>query len=85
MGYFNPLLKTDAAKAMLDLPEQDLLRIEGLMRDLRAQANANAEKAWASRKGVIAAYWRAVSTYARHVAHICSKARQAKRCQRIAG
>lgn len=81
MGYLNPLLKTDAAKAMLELPEEDLARIEALMRDLRAQAGRNAEKAWAARKGPMAVYWRATSTYARHVAHVCSKARAAKRVQ----
>lgn len=85
MGYLNPLLKTDAAKAMLELPEEDLARIEALMRELRAQAGKNAEKAWASRKGLIAAYWRATSTYARHIAHVCSKARAAKRAQRPPG
>lgn len=42
------------------------------MRDLRDQANTEAENAWRRRKGPMAAYWRAVSTYARHMAHALS-------------
>lgn len=42
------------------------------MRELRAQANDEAESAWKRRKGPMAAYWRAVSTYARHLAHALS-------------
>ncbi|SDY08279.1 hypothetical protein SAMN05421681_110187 [Lysobacter enzymogenes] len=42
------------------------------MRELRDQANQEAEKAWKKRKGPMAAYWRAVATYARHVAHALS-------------
>jgi len=35
--------------------------------------NAEAENAWRRRKGPMAAYWRAVATYARHLAHALSK------------
>ena len=69
MGYLNPLLRLPAGRALLALPEQDRTRIEAVMRDLRHQANEEAEKAWKRRKGPMAAYWRAVATYARHVAH----------------
>lgn len=69
MGYINPLLKLPAGKALLAMPEADRQRIEAVMRDLRDQANHEAEKAWKRRKGPMAAYWRAVATYARHVAH----------------
>lgn len=43
------------------------------MRELRAEADREAEIAWARRKGPIAACWRAVATYARHTAHALSK------------
>lgn len=69
MGYINPLLRLPAGRALLDLPAEDRQRIEAVMRDLRDQANAEAETAWRRRKGPMAAYWRAVATYARHVAH----------------
>ena len=39
------------------------------MMDLRRQANDEAERA-ETPKGPMACYWRAVSTYARHVAHV---------------
>lgn len=43
------------------------------MRELRDAANAEAEKAWRRRKGPMAVYWRAVATYARHLAHALSR------------
>jgi hypothetical protein len=73
MGYENPLLKLPAGRALQQLPKQDRARIEAVMRALRDQANAEAENAWGRRKGPMAAYWRAVSTYARHIAHALSK------------
>lgn len=72
MGYLNPLLNLPAGRALLDLPKADRARIEAVMRELRDQANTEAEKSWAKRKGPMAAYWRAVSTYARHLAHALS-------------
>lgn len=72
MGYLNPLLKLPAGRALLALPKADRERIEAVMRELRDQANAEAENAWKRRKGPMAAYWRAVATYARHIAHALS-------------
>jgi len=69
MGYRNPLLQLDAGRALAALPAEQRVPLERLLRELRHQANAEAEKAWAKRKGPMAAYWRAVSTYARHTAH----------------
>lgn len=73
MGYMNPLLKLPAGRALLQLPKEDRERIEILMSQLRDQANMEAEKSWKKRKGPMAAYWRAVATYARHIAHALSK------------
>jgi len=72
MGYINPLLRLPAGQALLSLPPEDKARIEAVMRELRDQANTEAELAWQRRKGPMAAYWRAVSTYARHLAHALS-------------
>jgi hypothetical protein len=69
MGYINPLLDLPAGKALLELPVEQRKPIELVLRQLRDQANAEAEKSWAKRKGPMAAYWRAVSTYSRHLAH----------------
>ena len=77
MGYLNPLLNLPSGKALLALPEEDKKRIAAVFRDLRTEANEEAEKAWKRRKGPMAAYWRAVSTYARHAAHALTKAAKA--------
>lgn len=74
MGYLNPLLKLPAAQALLALPSSpEKALIEQLFREIRGEANKLAEESWRKRKAPMAAYWRAVSTYARHVAHAISK------------
>ena len=69
MGYINPLLGLHAVQQLLELPADQRAKLSGLLRELRADADRQAENAWAKRKGPMAAYWRAVSTYARHTAH----------------
>jgi hypothetical protein len=76
MGYLNPLLKLPAGRALLELPAEQRAPLEALLRELRDQANVEAENSWRRRKGPMAAYWRAVSTYARHTAHALSEAAQ---------
>ena len=73
MGYINPLLHLPAGKKLLSLPAEQRAVLEPVLRKLRDQANAEAENAWRRRKGPMAAYWRAVATYARHIAHALSK------------
>jgi hypothetical protein len=73
MGYLNPLLKLPAGRALLALPREQREPLEAVLRELRAQADVEAENAWRRRKGPMAAYWRAVATYARHTAHALSK------------
>lgn len=70
MGYLNPLLKLPAARAWLELDESARVALAALMVELRSEANIEAERAWKRRKGPMACYWRAVSTYARHIAHV---------------
>lgn len=73
MGYENPLLRLPAAKRMLDLPPELRGPLQAVLRELRVQADADAERSWAARKGPMAAYFRAVSTYARHLAHTLNR------------
>lgn len=73
MGYINPLLKLPAARALLELPPAQRKRIEAVFRELRHQADLEAEKAWRRRKAPMAAYWRATATYARHFAHAIAR------------
>lgn len=76
MGYINPLLELPAARELLELSPGERSRLEKVMRALRHQANEQAELYWSRRKGLTAAYWRAVSTYARHTAHALAKGRR---------
>lgn len=69
MGYINPLLRLTAAQQLLKLPVEQRSVLASLLRELRADADRQAEHAWRKRKGPMAAYWRAVATYARHTAH----------------
>lgn len=73
MGYANPLLKLPSTRKLLALPAEQRAPIEAMLRELRAEADQLAEESWKKRKGPMAAYWRAVSTYARHTAHALSK------------
>lgn len=68
MGDINPLLNLPASADLLNLPARDRRAIALILRQLRDQANDQAEEAW-RRRAAMAAYWRAVSTYARHLAH----------------
>ncbi|GKS89098.1 hypothetical protein [Acidovorax sp. SUPP2539] len=69
MGYINPLLKLPAAQKRSELSPGERQFLAELMTELRQHANAEAEICWKRRKAPMAAYWRAVSTYARHIAH----------------
>lgn len=65
----NPVLRLPAAASILALPIEQRRPLGILLRELAAQADADAERSWGQRKGIMAAYWRAVSTYAKHIAH----------------
>ncbi|RUR71931.1 hypothetical protein EJP67_33280 [Variovorax guangxiensis] len=73
MGYLNPLLRLPAGRALLSLPKEQRAPLEAVLRELRWQADQQAELAWKRRKGPMAAYFRAVATYARHLAHALSR------------
>lgn len=70
----NPVLKLPAARAILDLPIEQRRPLGLLLRDLAHQADRDAEAAWRKRKGMMAAYWRIVSTYAKHLARVIDPA-----------
>lgn len=70
MGYINPLFQLPAANSLRRLPLEQRRAIALVFRQLRDQANTEAEQAWRRRKGPMAAYWRSVATYARHTAHV---------------
>lgn len=78
MGYLNPLLALPASRKLMALPPEQRELIAELLMELRGQANELAELSWRRRKGPLAAYWRAVSTYARHIAHACRRPQPAR-------
>lgn len=69
MGYENPLMSLPAARRLAEIPPEYRALLVDLIAELRHQANQEAEIAWARKKGPMASYWRAVSTYCRHTAH----------------
>lgn len=75
MGYINPLLRLPEGRDLANLPVDSRRALVAVLRALRARANAEAETAWLRRKGPMAAYWRAVATYARHLAHALESGR----------
>jgi len=66
----NPVLALPAARAIQDLPLEVRRPLGILLRELAQQASGKADVSWRQRKGIMAAYWRAVSIYARHIAHV---------------
>ncbi|WP_232459095.1 hypothetical protein [Burkholderia ubonensis] len=85
MGYINPLLRLPAARSLVNLPTDSRRALAAVLRALRAQANTEAETAWSRRKGPMAAYWRAVATYARHLAHALEAGRPEPRADASPG
>ena len=57
MGYINPLLRLNAAQQILELPPEQRAALASLLRELRTDADRQAEHAWRKRKGPMAAYW----------------------------
>lgn len=64
----NPVLGLPAAGALLRLPPEVRAILARLHYELAADARARAELSWRRNKAPMAAYWRAVATYARHIA-----------------
>ena len=53
-------------EALRALPVEARQAIVGAMDDLARDAAARAQKSWIQNKGPMAAYWKAVSVYAKH-------------------
>ena len=70
----NPVLALPAAEQLraLDAPAKAALRAALL--DLQADARARAEQCWRKHKAPMAAYWKATSVYAGHLARALGRA-----------
>lgn len=70
----NPILLLPAAQGILALPIESRRPLGLLLRQLSVQAAEQAQGSWKSNKGIMAAYWKAVSVYAKHLAHVIDPA-----------
>lgn len=69
----NPVLALPAFKAVHDLPDPVKLALAALLDNLSMDADAKAESSWLKKKGPMAAYWKAVAVYSKHVARSIRK------------
>jgi hypothetical protein len=70
----NPVLLLPASRGILELPVESRRPLGILLRQLADQANGQAQISWKQNKGIMAAYWKAVSVYAKHLAHVIDPA-----------
>lgn len=66
----NPLLALPSAQRLQQLPPEVRELLRDILMEIRVDANIKAEASWRKSKGPIACYWRAVSTYALHLARV---------------
>lgn len=64
----NPLLALPAMDALRELPAESRARVRELMVQISQDARGRAERSWRKNKAPMAAYWKAVSVYSKHVA-----------------
>lgn len=64
----NPVLGLPAAARLSELPPEARDALRAVLADLRADSRARADDCWARHKAPMAAYWKAVSVYAGHIA-----------------
>jgi hypothetical protein len=64
----NPVLKLPAIAQFKALPPEARAALIAMLRDLSTDARGKAEKSWRTNKAPMAAYWKAVAVYARHLA-----------------
>jgi hypothetical protein len=70
----NPVLLLPAARAILELPIESRRPLGLFLRQLADQANEQAQISWKQNKGIMAAYWKAVSVYSKHLARVIDPA-----------
>ena len=63
----NPILELAAGRRLESLPPEAKVALAAVLAELAEEADRLAEISWSKRKGPMAAYWRAVSTYAKHI------------------
>lgn len=64
----NPVLGLPSAQRLAELSPDARAAVAAVLMDIRAEARVKAEESWRRSKGPMAAYWKAVATYAGHIA-----------------
>lgn len=67
----NPILRLPAARLLAELPPDARHAVKAILMQLRQEAAVKAQTEWRRNKGMTAAYWKAVSIYAGHIARLC--------------
>jgi hypothetical protein len=71
----NPVLALPAIAELLARPLEERRALRRVLLELAADARARADSSWRRHKAPMAAYWKAVAVYARHLARAIAKAR----------
>lgn len=72
----NPVLLLPGAARLRKLPAPARLALQAVLLDLRQDARCRADECWRKHKAPMAAYWKAVSVYAGHIARACGDGQQ---------
>ncbi len=63
----NPLLALPSAQRLQSASPEVRALLRDVLRDLSVDAKERAARSWRQNKGPMAAYWKAVSVYAKHL------------------
>jgi hypothetical protein len=74
----NPVLALPSMRAIRALPREQRSPLGVLLRELANEAAEKADLSWRTNKGIMAAYWKAVSVYAKHLARAIDPGPRAK-------
>lgn len=66
----NPLLKLPSVRKLIEMPEDSKAVMRQLCLELSREANEQAQYCWKKYKAPMAAYWKAVSVWAKHFARL---------------
>lgn len=63
----NPVLQLPAAQRLAQLPPETRQLVADLLSEISADARQRADSCWNRHKAPMAAYWKAVAVYSRHI------------------
>lgn len=81
----NPLMCLPEAERLRSLPPEAASALCAFLRGLARRADELAELSWRRRKAPMAAYWRAVAVYCRHITRVVGRSGRPARSQQNQG